>query len=219
MTQRIVIIGAGGLGREFIDVIDAINFENSQQSKPKKFELIGFLDDGNPVVNGDSRVKILGRIDRFEALDKDVQYVIGIGDVDARKQIDEQITDLGYNAAVLIHPQASIGQQNVKIEGGTVVCANASLTTNIALGRHVHINLNTTVGHDSVIGAYVSANPGVNISGNVIVGESVMFGTGSTVLQGLEIGQGSTIGANALVTKNIAENVIAVGIPAKSYNK
>lgn len=219
MSQQLVIIGAGGLGREFLDVVDAINETETRIGNLPKYEVLGFLDDKEPKDFADIRAAIIGPISRLEFLDKTIQYVIAIGEVETRKQIDNYASSIGYKASVLIHPQASLGRYKVTAEDGTVVCANSSLTTNIKLGRHVHINLNCTIGHDSKIESYVSVNPGANISGNVDIGERVMVGTGATILQGLSIGEGSTIGGNALVTKNIPENVIAIGIPAKTYNK
>jgi sugar O-acyltransferase (sialic acid O-acetyltransferase NeuD family) len=214
-----VIIGAGGLGREFLDVVEAINEIEFESEKPPRFEVLGFLDDRKPEYFEDQRSHIIGPISHLEKLDRGIQYVIAIGQVEVRKQIDEYASKLGFTASVLIHPRASLGKYEVIPNEGTVICANSSLTTNISLGRHVHVNLNCTIGHDSRIGSYVSINPGVNISGNVQVGDRVLIGTGSAILQGLSIGEGSTVGGSALVTKSIAENVIAVGIPAKSYNK
>ena len=214
-----MIIGAGGLGREFLDVVEAINEVETRVSNPPKYIVLGFLDDTNPIDFADERAPVIGPISLLESLDKQIEYVIAIGDVQARKKIDKFASSFGFKASVLVHPHASLGKYKVTAEAGTVICANSSLTTNIKLGRHVHINLNCTIGHDSTIESYVSVNPGVNISGNVEIGERAMIGTGATILQGLSIGEGSTIGGSALVTKNIPENVIAVGIPAKSYNK
>lgn len=214
-----MIIGAGGLGREFLDIILAINSRDESNGLSPSFDPIGFLDDNPTISSNDKRLEILGSVEFLQRLDREVKYVIGIGDVNVRQQIHSYATANGFSASVLIHPDASLGSYGLSFGEGTVICANSSLTTNIELGLHVHVNLNSTIGHDNNIGSFVSVNPGVNISGNVQVGERVLMGTGSTVLQGISIGADSTIGANALVTKNVPSDVIAIGLPAKFFNK
>ena len=61
----------------------------------------------------------------------------------------------------------------VEIGGGTIITAHTSITTNISIGRHVHVNLNCTIGHDTVIEDYVTLSPGVHLSGNVTITMSV----------------------------------------------
>jgi sugar O-acyltransferase (sialic acid O-acetyltransferase NeuD family) len=219
MTQNISIIGAGGLGREFLDVVEAINGHELQLGKPKVFNFLGFVDDTPMRGPHHQEFNYLGSVDEFLNSTTESTYVIGIGDLETRQLISSKALQRGFKAAKLVHPKASLGLHSIEMGEGSVICANASLTTNIRLGAHVHINLNSTIGHDTTIDSFVSINPGVNISGNVKVGQKVMIGTGATVLQGLSIGSFSTIGAGALVTKNIPESVVAVGVPAKSYTK
>jgi acetyltransferase-like isoleucine patch superfamily enzyme len=89
------------------------------------------------------------------------------------------------------------------------------LTTNIVAGRHLHVNLNATVGHDCVIGDFVTLAPGVSISGHVTIGDGVEFGTGAVVLPGVTIGDGAMVGAGAVVTRDVEPGVTVIGMPAK----
>ena len=75
--------------------------------------------------------------------------------------------------------------------------------------------MNCTLGHDDIIGDYNVVNPGVNVSGKVTTGECVDLGTGSKVIQGLSVGQNTTVGAGAVVIKDLPKNCVAVGAPAK----
>jgi sugar O-acyltransferase (sialic acid O-acetyltransferase NeuD family) len=209
----LVIIGAGGFGREVHDVVEAVNLEE-KTAGISRFDFVGFLDDGP--VDRDliaDRGPLLGGIDVLAELPLDVEYVIGIGSPTARRRIDELAGHRG--AATLIHPTATIGEHRMVIGPGAIICSHVSITTNVTLGRHVHLNLNCTVGHDAILGDYVTVNPGATISGNVTLQDGVNIGTGAAVIQGKTVGAGSTIGAGASVVRDIPPGVTAVGVPAR----
>ena len=77
------------------------------------------------------------------------------------------------------------------------------------------MNLDCTIGHDAIINDYSTILPSVNVSGAVTIGECVSVGTGSAIIQGLSIGDNTVIGAGSVVVKDIPENTVAVGVPAK----
>jgi len=212
MSTQLVIVGCGGFGREVHDVVDAIN------ELTPTWDLLGYVDDDPEEINL-SRVesrgsRVLGGTDWMMTAAKEVQFVIGIGTGRIRRVIDERLTSAGFVAATLVHPTATLGH-DVRIGQGAVVCAGVRVTTNISLGRHVHLNLNTTVGHDSTLEDYVTINPLVAISGGVVVGAESMMGTHSAVLQNLSIGARSIVGAGSCVVKNVPDDVVVKGVPAR----
>lgn len=215
-TTPLVIIGAGGFGREVCDVIEAISIAEAGQGEPT-YEFVGFLDDGNPNTQllGIRRAPFLGKVSTLDDLPQEVQYVIGIGTGGARRKIDEWATALGRQAAILVHPTAVIGRHGVTLQPGVIICAHVSITTNIALGRHTHMNLNSTVGHDAVLGDYVTVNPGATISGDVVLEDEVNVGTGAAVIQGRRVGARTVIGAAAAVVRDLPADAVAVGVPAR----
>lgn len=206
--QPIVIIGAGGFGREVLDVIEAMN-----RVEPV-WQFMGFVDDGEVDLDLLDRrgAPLLGGSEVLK--DLDTQYVIGIGSPKVRRLFDERCTELGLQASSVVHPTATFGA-DVEYGPGFVATANVSVTTNIRFGRHVHLNLSCTVGHDCVFGSFVTINPGANISGNVELHDDVTIGTGGAVIQGTRVGGRTTIGAGAVVTTDIPADCVAIGVPAK----
>jgi len=93
------------------------------------------------------------------------------------------------------------------------------VTTDVFLGEHVHLNLNVTVGHDTMIGPFCTISPGVNVSGRVHLGEGVTVGSAASIIPGVAVGGWSVIGASAAVVSDLPEKCTAVGVPAKVIKK
>jgi hypothetical protein len=143
-----------------------------------------------------------------------VKSVIGIGTGKIRRIIDERLSSAGLTPATLVHPAATLGH-DVRIGEGSVICAGVRATTNISLGRRVHLNLNTTVGHDCTIEDYVTVNPLVAISGGVTVGTETMLGTHSAILLNLAVGARSIVGAGSCVVKDVPDSTLVKDVPAR----
>lgn len=208
--KKIVIIGAGGFGREVKMLIDQINLNS------KKFDFLGFYDDGiakSSVING---FNVLGSVSDLLKIDYDLSVVVSIADPVIKKKIHNiLIGNSNLNFPTLIHPNVLIGGDNVFIGQGCVICASNIITVNINIGNFVILNLGCTTGHDTSIGDYCSFMPSVNISGEVVIEDLVYVGTGAKIINLLTIGNATIVGAGAVVSKSLPANCTAVGIPAK----
>ena len=214
MTTPLVVVGAGGFGRETLDVVSAVNGERPTPD----FDLLGVVDShpspANLALLEQMGVPWLGTVEEWLAKGPTANYVIGIGNPVVRHRVCAMFAAEGLQAATLIHPTAVIGSLSV-IGAGSVVCAGAQISTNVVLGDHVHINPSVTIGHDSRILDFASINPGAVVSGDVFVGSRVFVGAGAVVLQGLRVGDGAVIGASACVVKDVESNRTVKGVPAR----
>jgi sugar O-acyltransferase (sialic acid O-acetyltransferase NeuD family) len=212
VSADLVIIGTGGQGRECLDIALGMSEDD------KAFNVIGFVDDSpsetNRALIEDLGYPVLGSVAEFVESERRPKVCIGIGNGHARRRIDRILTVAGFTAATLIHPSSTRGSA-VALGEGTVLWSGARLTTNIRTGRHVHINQNATIGHDSVLAHYVTLNPLAAVSGNVTLDDSSTVGAGAVVLQGRRVGSGAMVGASACVTSDVDSDSVVVGVPAR----
>jgi sugar O-acyltransferase (sialic acid O-acetyltransferase NeuD family) len=208
--QKVVIIGAGGLAREVLDILEAIN-----QQKPQ-YEILGFIVDqrfGKPgsIIND---LPILGDYHWLAAHIDSVRAICAVGSPELRYHLVKRAEAIGCQFITAIHPTV-IRNRYVQIGVNTVISAGCILTNQIRIGSHVYLNLACTVGHDCHIQDYATILPGVRISGNVIIEEGAYIGSGTTIIEKKTIGRWSIIGAGSVVIRDIDANTTAVGVPAK----
>lgn len=207
IRRPLAVIGAGGFGREVAWLLEDINREREM------FDFIGFIDDSvKEVVEG---YPVIGDIDTWvRDGSRSVLLACAIGDSISRHAVVAKMERAGFGFATLIHPSVKLSR-HVAVGEGTIICADNILTTNIKVGRHCILNLDCTVGHDSVLDDCCSLMPGVHISGDVELGRGVYMGTGAVVINRVRVGQWTVVGAGAVVASDLPPGVVAVGVPAK----
>lgn len=207
--KEIVIIGAGGHAKVIIDII-------LQRKKILNDNLIikGILDDRFYEIEKEELfgIPIIGKIDKIQEFSNNIHYIIAIGNNNIRKKIAQNYKKLEF--ITLIHPKAIIAE-NVKIAKGTVVMAGVIINSCATVGEHCIINTGCIIEHDNIIKSYVHISPNATLCGNVFVDEESWIGASSTIIQATKIGKRCTIGAGAVVIKDIKKDSKAIGIPAK----
>jgi sugar O-acyltransferase (sialic acid O-acetyltransferase NeuD family) len=205
---RVVIVGAGGHAQVIADAI------LSRSCPGVDLTLAGFLDD-NPDLRGSLLLgaRVLGSIGQLGEVEHDA-IVLGIGDNTIRARLFTQLQWRGRQFVSVVHQRATLAA-DVQLGAGTVVFAGAVVNTGSIIGPNVIINTGATVDHHTQIGAHAHIAPGVHLGGAVSVGVGTLVGIGSSVMPGRSIGDWATVGAGAVVTKNVQPGQTVVGVPAK----
>ena len=203
-----LIIGAKGFAKEVLEVL----FQNDT------LENIFFYDDVNNNLPEKlyDRFPILKNIEEaenyFEVISK--EFTIGIGNPVLRKKLSEKFSRIGGVYTSTISPKAIIGHFGNKICNGSNIMSGTVITNDVHIGKGCLINLNCTIGHDTILNEFVELSPGVNVSGNCIIGAYSNIGTNAIILPKVTIGSNVIVAAGAVVTKNMPDNCMVIGMPA-----
>lgn len=209
--NKICIVGAGGFGREVLCcLIDCL-----KGSTLKIEDTVCFMEEDKfPRENKVMGIDVISQSEFDPAL---YDVVIAIGDPNRRKLVVDSLPD-NTTYATIIHPSAVLSDW-VEIGDGSIVTAGSIITCNVKIGKHAHINLHTTIGHDCQIGDFFTTAPGVNVSGKCNIEDCVYLGTNSAVKQGVNICGGVTIGMGGIVVKHIQDSGVYIGNPLKKLEK
>ena len=155
---------------------------------PDTWHLVGFWEhaeeDRPRTVNG---VPVIGP-HQLAAYLPGLHAIAGIGDPKARARAAGEASDIGCQFVTLVHPSVMLDPETVAVGPGSIICAGSILTVNIVIGSHVIINLDCTIGHDSVLEDYVTVSPGCHLSGYTVVRSGAYLGTGAVTVERHEIG-------------------------------
>jgi len=206
--KNLVIIGAGGYGREVLNLVIHCN------ESTKQFSIKGFIDDNITALdNFQGYPPILSTIKNYK-IEKDDVFVCAIGNIQLKKELCSHILQLGGNFITLIHPSTRINQ-NTKIGNGVLVFMNSNISNDCIIDDFVTIQGFVGLGHDTIIGKWSHINTFTFTGGGVIIGDEVLLNTRSTILPKVKICSNAVVGACSLVVRNIKEPITVFGVPAK----
>jgi sugar O-acyltransferase (sialic acid O-acetyltransferase NeuD family) len=203
-----IIVGAKGFAKEVLEIFAQSN----------KLNDIYFFDNISKDL-GDKlydRFPILRTIEEVHQIFKtsgDSSYVLGLGNPIFRYQMDKLLRSVGGQLTSAISPLANIGHFGNTIGAGCCIMTGTVITSDVHIGRGSLINLNCTIGHDCEIGDFVEMSPDINISGNCKIGSFSNLGTNAVVLPHVTIGKNVIVGAGSVVTKDVQDNSLVVGVP------
>ena len=210
--KDIYIIGSSGFAKEVYALIEDIN------AVSKQYNIKGFIDY-DPVSNhfsiGDIVMPVFDEKEWLKdfAGNKDIALAVGLGDPLKLSKLWELYKEFAFPN--LIHPSAVGHWKTIQMGQGNIITAGVIFTANIIIGSGNIFNLSTTIGHDAKVGSFNVVNPSVNISGGVEIGNSNLIGVGSIILQFKKLGSCSILGAGAVLTKDLGDFKLAVGMPVK----
>lgn len=207
-TKRLLIVGAGGFGRE------VLCWARDVEPTQAEWKIGGFLDINPGALDGlDVPLAILGDPESFIPAESD-RFVCAIGDPATKQRVVTSLLSRGARFTTLIHASVVLGS-DCRLDTGCILCPGAILTTHIRLGQFVTVNLCATVGHDVAIGRWCTLSDHADITGKVILGEAVFAGSHACVLPGLKVGDRAVLGAGSVVTRNVSAGQTMFGVPAK----
>jgi sugar O-acyltransferase (sialic acid O-acetyltransferase NeuD family) len=207
--KTLAIYGSGGLGREVLDLAISIN------KVQNCYEDIIFIDDTMPqgeIVNGHITYPFTYFLKKYSV--SEVYLIIALGEPKHRNTLRKKVQQHGFSLATLIHPTAFIGT-DTKIGDGAIIQYGTIVSCNVIIGDNVLLQSSCTVGHDTVIGSDSVVSTAVSISGTCTIGERVYIGVSAPIKEHISIGNDSIIGMGAVVLRDIPENVVALGNPAR----
>lgn len=201
---KLAVIGAGGHGKVVAELAAALG----------TYGEIVFLDDrAQGSING---FPVIGTTLLLENSLSPEQFdiAVAVGNNRIRRQIAEKATALGFALPVLVHPDATVSP-SATVGQGSVVMAKAVVQAGSVLKDGVIVNTAATVDHDCLLNAFVHISPGAHLSGNTHIGEESWIGTGACSRQQIRIGSRTTIGAGAVVVRDVSDGMTVAGNPAK----
>lgn len=208
--RQLVIIGAGGFGREVLD------WACQAAAHGRDWVVKGFLDDNPRALDGTgAEATVLGPIAAHQP-GLDEVFVCAMGNIAAKRRCVEALRAKGAIFTRVIHPSAVVAKSAILGEG-VILCPHTVVTASARLGDHVAINLHSTVAHDAVVGDWCQLHCHVDITGGVVLGDGVLVGSHASVLPGIRVGDGAIVGAGATVMRDVPAGVTVYGAPARAF--
>lgn len=205
INKNLLIIGAGGHGKSVADAARNMG----------TWEKISFLDDNYPSVLQNGIWPVIGKTSALPELIAQYKFVaIGIGNNQVRLMFLERLKQLNCALPVIQDPTAIVSQFSI-IGEGTVLLAGSIVAIDTHIGSGVIINKAVTIGHDCYIHNGVHICPNAALAGSVQVEKASWVGIGSNVIQGIHIGENAIVGAGSVVIRDVPDNAIVAGVPAK----
>ncbi|SHH77259.1 acetyltransferase [Desulfofustis glycolicus] len=209
--KRLLIIGAGGFGRE------VLNYALDIPLQDRDWKVGGFLDSNLGVLSGyDCAKSVLADPMHYQPKDDDC-FICAIGNPDRKIQICDSLVNKGGNFITLIHPSAVIGRR-CSIGQGCIICPGAIITTDVKIGDFVSVNVHASIGHDTIVGKGCTLSGHVDITGFAVVEEGVFLGSHAVVLPKAKVGAYAIIGAGSVVLKRVKSGATVMGVPAKQVS-
>lgn len=210
VATGLLIIGAGGLGRE---VAEAAMAANDAAPRPC-WHVLGFLDD-DPSAAGLDGAPVLGSIETVKDFPA-AKVVVCIGRPGAnwlRKRVVQRMGLPPERYATIVHPGASLARSTV-VGHGTVLLAGVVTTAAVRIGAHVVAMPQTVLTHDDVVGDFATFGSGARLAGRVSIGEGAYVGAGALVREHLTVGEWAVVGMGAVVLDHVPPREIWAGVPA-----
>jgi len=206
-VRRILIVGAGGFGREVL--------QWARDAWPDdRYRIAGFLSADADILEGSAcDLGIVATPDTYEPAPGD-KLLLAIGVPYARRQVAEALLARCAEFLTLIHPTAIVAL-SARIGEGSILCPFALASDACQVGRFVLMNYHTSLGHDASAGDFAVLSPYATLGGNAHIEDDVFLGLHASVGPGKTVGARSKVSANSCVLSSAPCDSIVFGVPGK----
>lgn len=203
--KRVIILGGGGFGTFVRDLCEFCGHEP-----------VGILDNfkaKGETVNG---CPVLGPTDMVEdaLLRKSCEFVVAIKDFKLRREWAKRVKSAGGRLATLLHPSVVVSP-SAHIGEGVVINAFSFVYANAAVGDFCIIESHCVIGTEVFVGDACLITPGAHLNRRARIGEDTMIGSHAVLAPNVTVGRHCVIGAGAAVVRDIPDNKVAAGVPAR----
>ena len=230
--KRLIIIGAGGFGRE------VLTWARDNPASLSEWTITGFLDSRSHILDGFAKtagavtdaaphsataqswynrdLPILGEPMSYVPDPEDV-FVCALGDPHERRKYASPIIDKGGRFITLMHPKAEVSVF-ASIGRGSIIGPFTSISPDVRIGQFSVINSYTGLGHDAVLGDWCTIDGHCLIAGNARIGEAAQVHGGSVVTPRAEVGRAAVVGAGSVVIGKVPDGITVIGNPARRFD-
>lgn len=206
--KDIIIVGAGGCGREIANWIEDIN------KIEETWNILGFIDDNVNALEGfPTKYKIIESISNH--IPGNAYYAIGIANPPVKKKIAEMLESKGAEFASIIHPSTRIYTE-FPLGRGLITYPNARISTGCKIGNFVNIQ-STIIGHDVLIEDYVTVSSSCGVTGGTKLRKACFLADHAAISVGMEIGKNAYVGIGSVVIRDVKEDTRVFGNPARVF--
>jgi sugar O-acyltransferase (sialic acid O-acetyltransferase NeuD family) len=210
--KKLIVVGAGGFGRE------VLGFARSIPQNLRDWEVYGIIDDNSSALRDyDVGINIIGSIKDY-CPEPDEVFTCAIAEPRLRLEICKSLLQRKANFVNIVVPSAIIGE-NALTGIGLIMGVFSAISVSSRVGNFTIINSYSSLGHDAFLEDGCTLSAYCEISGGAKLAEGSFMGSHAVVLPNVKVGRYVKIGAGSVVLKNVRDGVTVFGNPAREVSE